>query len=450
MDSYDDGGFSQSRGDDDLFDEDFTPLEPSEQQAYSEPSELDHSAQQLQNLSLSGPTRPSVGSQHRGNLQARGVPRGNVRARGRVGRDRGGGVSSASTVKSSLQQSKYAPQPPSIGQPAASAPQPQESPEPIDTQSPSKASSPSPSPPVVPSISPQLDSSSISAPLVASSPITLVPPTSTPTANDSTPTTATTLTSSSRPPAVRGPRHLTGGPPPRPKLTESELSAKMAEARTRSQALSSAHARAEADAASFAERERIAQQKREKEKVNRRVLEGERERNRERKMKGATGREWDAEKDLTEASRGRDGFRRGAHGGVRYDGGIRDLENGESVVIDEITGGTERGRGRGRGQRGRGRGRGIGRGRDGNKLVPHHNGKPTNSPQPDTSAETEFPSLPPGEKPTVEVKKSIPANAAGPIHSTKVADKAIETPISPAGEGSWADQVDRVEAAKGP
>lgn len=418
MDSYDDGGFSQSRGDDDLFDDDFTPLEPSEQQAYSKPTTLDQSTQQIQNLSLDESPRPSPASQHRGTSRGHVGPRGNPRGRGRGGRDRGG--TTTISVNSSLQQSKYAPSPTASTVTST------------QSQDASKASEAQvPAPPKPSTSSPPSQSSTPPPP----------PDSSAPTASS-----ASTNTPSSRPPAVRGDRTLTGGPQ-RTKLTEAELTQKMAEARARSQALSTAHARAEADAASFAERERVAREKRERDRINRRVLEGERERNRERKMKALGGREWDAEKDVAETAtgtRGRGGFMRGAHGGVKSDG--RNLQNGENGLGDDLAGEAERGRGRGRGSRGRGRGRANGRGRADDR--PRANGPmPTSSPQPDVSAETDFPSLPPGEKPKVEIKKPTP-NTAGPVQATRVSEKAAETPLSPSAEGSWADQVDRLEAAK--
>ncbi|KIY01845.1 uncharacterized protein Z520_01983 [Fonsecaea multimorphosa CBS 102226] len=57
------------------------------------------------------------------------------------------------------------------------------------------------------------------------------------------------------------------------------------------------HTRAQADAASFEERERIAKEKREIERKDRRALEGERGRDRPRKLGGREGREWDRDKD---------------------------------------------------------------------------------------------------------------------------------------------------------
>ena len=83
----------------------------------------------------------------------------------------------------------------------------------------------------------------------------------------------------------------------KPKLTDEELSAKLAAAKERSQNVAAAHARAQADAANFEERERIAQQKREKDRVERRAMDNEREKNRQRKMAVMGGREWDAGKN---------------------------------------------------------------------------------------------------------------------------------------------------------
>ncbi|KAL9617552.1 MAG: hypothetical protein Q9160_007669 [Pyrenula sp. 1 TL-2023] len=457
MASYDDGGFSQSRGDDDLFDDDFTPLEPSEQQTYNQPSNLDHSTEQLHNLSLDESSKPPPTTQYRGNnFRPRG-PRGSNRGRTRGGRDRPNAAPTPSSTKSSLQQSKYAPAQPTDQKQPTKAP---DSPQKPDEASPSTGPA-SPPPPTSTDQAP-LDSSPDANAGPPPSVDDHTPASNAPSTSDSTstsaPSAAATATSP-RPPAVRGSRLLTGGPL-RTKLTEAELTAKIATARVRSQQLSTAHARAEADAASFAERERVATEKREKERVNRRALEGERERNRERKMKALTaggGREWDEGKDVQQQAGGRGrGYMRGVFGGV----GRRDGEGGKGLGMenrDMVEG--ERGRGGGgrggRGYRSRGGGgaggAGRGRGRGGDNRLPTtstSNG-PTQQSQPDVSAQADFPSLPAGEKPKVETTKPPPSKLSA-VQSTKAAEKkALETPISPGEGGSWADQVDRVEAAKG-
>ncbi|KAM3415470.1 hypothetical protein BST61_g8991 [Cercospora zeina] len=109
------------------------------------------------------------------------------------------------------------------------------------------------------------------------------------------------------PRAVRGDRQDTGGIR-RPKLTEEELAEKMVRIQIKNASLTAAHARAEADAASFAEREqhakKVAEERRSQEKRDRQQMMGEREKNRMRKLKAMEGREWDAEKQEQDFSKG--------------------------------------------------------------------------------------------------------------------------------------------------
>lgn len=108
-------------------------------------------------------------------------------------------------------------------------------------------------------------------------------------------------------PAVRGDRQATGGVK-KPKLTEEELAEKMAQIQIKNASLVAAHARAEADAASFAERESQAKidaaQRQKVERRDRQQMMGEREKNRMRKLKAMEGREWDAEKNEDDFSKG--------------------------------------------------------------------------------------------------------------------------------------------------
>ncbi|KAL8797785.1 MAG: hypothetical protein Q9195_000137 [Heterodermia aff. obscurata] len=219
-------------------------------------------------------------------------------------------------------------------------------------------------------------------------------------------------------PAVRGDRSATGGIN-KPKLTEDELSEKLAAAKLNNAKREEAHRIAEADEASFQEREAQASQKRREEGAARRAMDQEREKNRLRKLAVKGRREWDEGKEENDLSKERGGqFRRGAHGGVAYRGGrggYRDFENEEASARDY---GQNRGRGRGgdreRGARGRG-GRG-GRARDGL-------GKGSNIP-PNVQHSEDFPSLPSSQSP------------AEPL-------------VSPTGEKqSWADQVENVQATQ--
>jgi hypothetical protein len=120
------------------------------------------------------------------------------------------------------------------------------------------------------------------------------------------------------PAAVRGDRSGTGGLK-KAKLTESELSERLAAIRLKNASLEAAHARAEADEQNYRERETQAQiderEKLKKERQNRQQMIGERERNAQRKLKAMGGREWDLEKTEQEEDRG-GRARRGAHGGV--------------------------------------------------------------------------------------------------------------------------------------
>lgn len=205
---------------------------------------------------------------------------------------------------------------------------------------------------------------------------------------------------------MRGDRTLTGGSK-RTRLTEAELSAKLASMRSKNEALASAHARAEADAAAAearevvlkqqeTERKKLAAEKQKVERKERQQMMGERERNRQRKLNAQGGREWDLEKedgfDGTGEERRR-GAARGAHGGVSAP---RGAPEGSRELFDDGSGdsGSHRGRGRGRGGRGARGGRGDfndSRGHEarGGKQPPSTT---TSNQRPPTA--TDFPSLP--------------------------------------------------------
>lgn len=287
--------FSQSRGDDDLFDDEIVPIEPPQQDTLSA---------QVQHISL----QPPVASPdaNKGHEFSRGS-----RVRGR------GAPPKAPSKKNDLAGSKWATQP----APASTANE-----VPISSQEPSDT------------------------PTEGREPLS---------ADDTTAVTAQpdtpVLQTPSRPAAVRGDRTGTGGVK-KPKLTEDELTAKLLAAKERSQNLSAAHARAQADAASFEERERVAQENRAKEKVERRAMDNERQKNAARKAAAMGGREWDLEKNEEDfkiqnnrgGSRQRGGQMRTMNGATadRSDPGLDDLSQYQ----------WHEGRGRGRGERGRGRG----------------------------------------------------------------------------------------------
>ena len=261
---------------------------------------------------------------------------------------------------------------------------------------------------------------------------------STPTANppsDTDPSSSTTATNDESgqlplgtpsapksPAAVRGNRLQTGGVQ-KPKLTEDELSERLAAAKINNAKREAAHAAAEADEASFLAREAHVQEKRREEGVRRREMEGERERNRERKLKGKGGREWDEGKEERFEEAVKAYLKRGAYGGVVGGGAHRgDLETPETFEEGGERGFRSRGRGRGRGRRrgGPGRGRGEGRGafvNEGDKTA-------------NFGAE-DFPAL--------STKDSTkPAGSGGADTS-----KAQESVMSPVGDkGTWAEEME--------
>lgn len=219
------------------------------------------------------------------------------------------------------------------------------------------------------------------------------------------------------PSAVRGDRSATGGVS-KPKLTEDELSARLAAAKLNNAKREEAHRLAAADEASFQKREAHAQQKRKEEGAARRVMDQEREKNRLRKLAVKGGREWDEGKEEPDMRNDRGSqFRRGAYGGVAYQGGYE--QNG-----DKADRGFARGRGRGRGGRNRG-GRGE-RGRGG----------PENDPQepPAVGQQDDFPTLPAAKPPS---GKPATENPSGPLTSTTGENQ------------SWADQVEKAEPVGG-
>ena len=238
------------------------------------------------------------------------------------------------------------------------------------------------------------------------------------------------------PPAVRGDRSATGGIN-KPKLTEDELSARLAAAKLHNAKREEAHRLAEADEASFQRREAQAQQKRKEEGAARRVMDQEREKNRLRKLAVKGGREWDEGKDEQDTRNERGSqFRRGAYGGVAYQS-----QGGSEQYGDPTDRGSARGRGRGRGRGERGRGGRGGRGRGG-----HENG--TQQP-PAVQREEGFPTLPAAnsssQRPSSEKPSSEKPSSEEPS-SEKPPDQTSEPLMSPTGEKqSWADQVEKAE-----
>lgn len=296
--------------------------------------------------------------------------------------------------------------------------------------------------------------------------------------------------------AVRGDRSATGGIN-KPKLSESELSSRLAAAKLNNARREEAHRAAEADEASFQRREAEVSQKRREEGLVRKVMEREREKNRLRKLGARGGREWDEgkqEQDTNSARRGGSQYRRGVYGGTAaYRGGGTGggRERGESEEgygyggQDDFggpgfsfRGNGDRGRGgdRARGERGRGGGRG-GRGRGahegGRRGGEYHQNSPSSPAvgrHPPTNTETNFPSLvPPTKNPhsgsgsepkssdvSKEVEPAPPPTSSTNPQTTPLNAKADNTPqstitwdpdvepFSPGGveKQSWSDEVE--------
>ncbi|MCJ1291300.1 hypothetical protein MMC34_002843 [Xylographa carneopallida] len=266
-------------------------------------------------------------------------------------------------------------------------------------------------------------------------------------------TSITTTTASSSPTTaaptsspVRGSRLQTGGVQ-KPKLTESELSARLAAARLNNAKREEAHRLAEADEASFQHREAQAREKRREEGLARRVMEGERERNRLRKLGARGGREWDEGK-APEEEKAR-GARRGMYGGVvggisggrgrggeaGYAGRGRGISGENATENFHSTRGSfegRRARGRGRGDRGPGRGRNRGDfGGDG--AGDHAGGVQQGVKKPAAFKEADFPALAVDKTKKAE---SLPKERIVTLENQDILK-------SPTGErGTWADQVE--------
>ena len=220
--------------------------------------------------------------------------------------------------------------------------------------------------------------------------------------------------------AVRGDRTATGGTP-KPKLTEEELAARLAAAKLNSAKRAEAHRLAEADEASFQQREAHVSQKRKEEGQARRIMNMEREKNRLRKLGAQSGREWDEGKEEQDARQDKGSrYSRGAHGGVAYGGrGVRDsafvgnsdrLHGEEEYPNQDDQRGRPGGyRGRGRGERGQfGRGGRRGRGGRGAPSSTTDNNDQTLPPDP----VHDFPALPAASK---SVETSQPASSNTPL-----------------------------------
>ncbi|CAF9937267.1 hypothetical protein IMSHALPRED_011077 [Imshaugia aleurites] len=240
------------------------------------------------------------------------------------------------------------------------------------------------------------------------------------------------------PSAVRGDRTLTGGTL-KPKLTEDELSARMAAAKLNNAKRAEAHRLAEADEANFQQREAQASQKRKEEGAARRAMNQEREKNRMRKLGAQGGREWDEGKAEQEPERGSQ-YRRGAHGGVAYD---RNSPRGEhqgrkfNEVNERREGFVPRGGGRGRG--GRVRGNFVS-----NRIVQQAAPDPVN----DFPA---LPSAPDTHRSSQDLPPALPTEQKNESPTQRLPSGKPTQDLQPAARGeSWAEQVDRVQDSTAP
>lgn len=241
--------------------------------------------------------------------------------------------------------------------------------------------------------------------------------------------------------AVRGDRSATGGTT-KPKLTEEELSARLAAAKLNNAKREEAHRLAEADEASFHQREAQASQRRQEEGRARRLMDQEREKNRLRKLGAQGGREWDEGKeDQPSQDPRRSQYQRGAHGGTS---GYQGFTSREVDSQQEENGGFG---GRGyvtRGRRGRG-GRGSGRGGRGRGGFENRGGDLEMLKQPAPNTETDFPALPPTERPK-------PDGGSKSSQSQGQQQPAVEVPAFQAAttDGqSWADEVNSKDPTGG-
>ncbi|KAL9578534.1 MAG: hypothetical protein Q9212_005657 [Teloschistes hypoglaucus] len=258
----------------------------------------------------------------------------------------------------------------------------------------------------------------------------------------SQPTEPVTSTPSKASTSVRGDRSLTGGPQ-KPKLTEEELSARLAAAKLNSAKREEAHRVAEADEASFQQREAQASQRRQEEGRARRLMDQERERNRLRKLGAQGGREWDEGKEEQAVDSRLSQYRRGAHGGGGGYQGFGDRAG--DVEGSEVNGYAERGFGdRGYGPRGgrggrggRGRGRG-GRGRGGYDNAAG-NFEILQPPVPD--AEADFPALPSAGPPNTTNKDPKRSASDGKQQPQPNVEVPAFQPAAGGGQ-SWADEVE--------
>ncbi|KAL7941185.1 hypothetical protein V8C42DRAFT_335577 [Trichoderma barbatum] len=251
------------------------------------------------------------------------------------------------------------------------------------------------------------------------------------------------------------------GSNPRQKLTEDELAAKMEKMKLLSAEKARKFEMAEQDekqhAAAYARgmeeaRKRRAEdaERRKRGEDERRKLEDERAKNRERKLKAMNIKDgsWDEGKEALAEEEARRGFR-GANGGIRGAktrgglGGSRFARDDESPDVDRFLDDRHRG-GRGRGDRGRGangNGRGRGRGR-GSYDGPVGDSRPAKQQQ--IPAADDFPSLP---SDNAKAKADAEQNNDASAKPTMAQAAAAPPPPLPIvlGGGKWDDEMEALD-----
>ena len=413
--------FAQSRGDDDLFADEFEPVPAPVVQPAA------HSTEDARGISThKSPapkpsyTNPPPGPRTRGSASASagtgdrgrrqrgregGQGRGEGRGEGRGGQERrvGGGQRGVGGGRGrgggggleGLAASRYA---------SDAAPTPDDNKSESQPQPEAPITSPTNNDQISPTTVPALSSTDVP------------PPTATQAEPESgTPGAEKTLL---RTQAVRGDRSATGGPAHK-KLTEEELTEKLEKMKIINAQKAERFRLSEADSAAFAQKEKEMAQKRAAEQKATRHQDMERAKNRQRKLQAQGGREWDSEKvesDIVDGrGRGRSSeYVRGGHGGV-IRGGLAGSRYAAAPQDEANAGQASRGRG---GYEGRGRGSRGGRG---------------GRAEPAATSTDDFPSLPTPAKPpavsppAVDIKSPIdkgPANWADEM-ATPVDNKNI-------------------------
>ncbi|KAJ9486537.1 hypothetical protein VN97_g6810 [Penicillium thymicola] len=404
--------FAQTRGADDLFDDEIIPISTEEQQAQTEAitTEPEPESQEVQVPEKPASEQPVP----RGETPQRG--RGGERGRGRRGRGKGGrGGRESEQKRSESSPRKKTPVKTPVNAPAADS---------------REAGASKSKPEKTEKTEKPVEPKEPKEPKEETGPVE----------EGNGEDQAVNGADSQRVPAVRGDRSATGGLR-KPKLTEEELSKRIAAAKENAVKKAAAHARAEADQASFMEREQEAANKRREEVAHRRQMDSEREKNRQRKLKAQTGREWDSQKreEDYDPRGGGSKFRRGMHGGVS--GAVRrDSEEAHPEEAADHPGGN---RGSGRGGRG-GRGRGSPRTPQGDRPRKGLADSifATESPAaPGLDDKSAFPALPEAPE-KAETKKTETKPAPTPVTKVKT-----ETKVQPETETESAPAVSKPQSA---